>query len=288
MMEHQGSVVAHGLPVSILGFEGPLNGNILVGPSHRALVRLVVDYHHLRISGPRRVAAHNAVAKYLQETKDGARKLVDLHQRRHVFGVPMKRAIHADGILVWGIRYNSDQLQILLQAIGDKKISIKSHLEDLRWISAQLPDRRWITVRNQQNFEEPVHLLEWIKAREDVISGAEADQAPHLDTMFRALAHRREVGDSAILAANLTMHRPTREQIRQLHKVMFEGVNFERRGPLARLPQLTFNGTELLKNSFRSIKAAVPVPSKLPEPDQPAQKKNAKKIVNWDDDYDAY
>lgn len=288
-------LVLHGLPGKTFAnviekgdYKPEENAGLLAEEFYALLVRLVVDYHHLRISGPRRVAAHNAVAKYLQETRDGARKLVDLHQRRHVFGVPMKCAIHADGIIVWGIRYNSDQLQLLRGAINDEKISIKSHLEDLRWISAQLPDRRWITVRNQQNFEEPVHLLEWIKARKDLISEAETDQVPFLDTMFRALAHRREVGDSAILAANLTMHRPTREEILQHHKVMFEGINFEKRGPLARLPQLAFNGTELLKNSFRAIKAAVPVPSKLPEPDQPAQKKNAKKIVNWDDDYEAY
>lgn len=270
---------------------------LLVEEFYALLVRMICDYHHLRISGPRRQAAFNAVATYLQETKDGARKLVDLHRRRHVFGVAMKRVIHPDGILLWGIRFNSDELQMLRQQIGNKKVVIKSHEEDIRWISAQLPDGQWISVPARERFDEQIRRSEWIKAREDVIADAEKKQEPYLEHMYEALRHRRHVGDSAILAANLTMHKPSHRDIARHQKIMFENVEFQTRGPLPALPALMSNADDLLANSFAAIKAENSDLLRQVKPKNPSKKtasagkKTAQpkaKSRRDIDDYDAY
>ena len=270
---------------------------LLVEEFYALLVRMTCDYHHLRISGPRRQAAYNAVATYLQETKDGARKLVDLHRRRHVFGVAMKRVIHPEGILVWGIRFNSDELQMLRQQIGNKKVVIKSHEEDIRWISAQLPDGRWISVPSRERFDEQIRLFEWIKAREDVVATAEEEQKPYLEDMYEALRHRRQVGDSAILAANLTMHKPSHRDIARHQKIMFENVEFQAKGPMPALPALMLGADDLLANSFATIKAENSEllrqvkPTKSSKATASAGKKTAQpkaKSRREIDDYDAY
>ncbi|MEX2696875.1 DDE-type integrase/transposase/recombinase [Rhizobium mongolense] len=292
-----GELVTHGMPgktfsnVVEKGDAKPEETAALLAEEFYALlVRMVVDYHHLRISGPRRQAPHNAVAKYLHEMKGGSRKFIDLHLRRHIFGVNMNRVIHPEGIIVWGIRYNSDELQMLRTTIGQAKVRIRVHREDIRWISVQMPDRTWITVKNRFGFEGPVGLLEWIKAREDVIADAELAQKDDLEVMWAALARRRETGDSAVLAAGLTMHWPSDDDIRRHHKVMFEGANFEQKRALAPLPTPVLDKDQLLQSGFRAIKITPPATPEAPRTNTrlAAKPKPFKKSVEENDDYDAY
>ncbi len=293
-----GALGTHGMPgrtfsnvVERGDYSSEQNAALLAEEFYALLIRMTVDYHHLKISGPRKRAPHNAVASYLTEMAPGSRRIIDLHKRRHIFGVSRKHVIHPEGIIVWGIRYNSDELQMLRQSIGNKKVRIHFHEEDLRWISVQLPDRKWITVRNRFGFDSPVGLKEWILARQDVLADAKEEEKNDLEVQWAALAHRREVGDSAILAAGITMHRPTHNDYRQHHKVMFENANFQQRGPLGPLPIPFVEKEKLLQSSFKAIKgeaiaqlAAEKKKTKAPTNKRTATKPKKKEI----DAYDAY
>jgi transposase InsO family protein len=257
-----GEITLHGLPGKTFSnvvekgdYSPEQNAALLAEQFYALLVRMVVDYHHLKISGPRRAAPYNAVIDYLNETRPGARKVSDPHMRRHIFGVNMKRVIHPEGIIVWGIRYNSDQLQSLRHMIGNERVRIHFHREDIRWISVQLKDRTWITVKNRFCFAEPIGLLEWIQARKDVIADATIKQKDNLPAMWEALRYRREVGDSAALSAGLTLHQPSDEDIRHSHKIMFEGADFStERRQLTPLPALFFDKDHFLEGGFRAVK----------------------------------
>lgn len=291
-----GALVTHGMPgrtfsnvVERGDYDSEQNAALLAEEFYALLIRMTVDYHHLTISGPRKRAPHNIVAKYLTEMKPGNRRLMDLHMRRHIFGVDANRAIHPEGIIVWGIRYNSDELQRQRQLRGNAKIRIRFHEEDLRWISVQLPDRKWITVPNRFGFDSSVGLKEWILAREDVLADAKEEEKNDLEVQWAALAHRREVGDSAILAAGITMHRPTKDDYRRHHKIMFEGTNFQKKRDLPALPVPLIGNNVLLQNSFKAIRGESIAPTVLENKPKSATKPKsvpAKKKVK--DDYDAY
>jgi len=74
--------------------------------------------------------------------------------------------------------------------------------------------------------------------------------------MWATLTRRRETGDSAVLAAGITMHMPTEDEILHHHKVMFEGVCFEEKRPWASAPVPIFDKDHLLQNSFRATRTA--------------------------------
>ncbi|TAY27672.1 transposase (plasmid) [Rhizobium leguminosarum] len=270
-------------------YDSEQNAALLAEEFYALLIRMTVDYYHLTISGPRKRAPHNMVAQYLTEMKPGNRRLMDLHMRRHIFGVDAKRAIHPEGIIVWGIRYNSKELQTLYEDVGNAKQRIRFHEEDLRWISVQLPDRKWITVPNRFGFDSPVGLKEWILARQDVLADAKEEEKNDLEVQWAALAHRREVGDSAILAAGITMHRPTKDDYRRHHKIMFEGTNFQKKRALSALPVPLIGKNALLQNSFKAIRGesiAATVLENKPKSATKPKSVPAKKKVK--DDYDAY
>ncbi|NKL74262.1 DDE-type integrase/transposase/recombinase [Rhizobium leguminosarum bv. viciae] len=291
-----GALVTHGMPgrtfsnvVERGDYKSEENAALLAEEFYALLIRMTVDYHHLKISGPRKRSPHNAVAQYLSEMAPGSRRIIDLHMRRHIFGIDQKHVIHPEGIIVWGIRYNSDDLQMHRQHVGNKKVRIRIHEEDLRWISVQLRDRKWITVRNRFDFDGPVGLKEWILARRDVLADAKEEEKNDLEVQWAALAHRREIGDSAILAAGITMHRPTHNDYRQHHKIMFENASYQKKRPLAALPIPFIEKEKLLQNGFKAIKGENLAPPMAEKNTNASAKKKVtppkKKEI---DGYDAY
>lgn len=185
------------------------------------IIRAVLDYYHHRINPRTGETPHNAWVKYLEET--GVSYDVDPHKRRNVFGVKMKRKIQADGMYVWGIRYQSVALQHWRQKLGQVSFSIRFHKEDLRWISVKTPDG-WINVENRIRLKEPVSAYEWIAARINADADAKHAQEPYLERMNRALNDLRASGDAAALRAAITPHLLSEREMLNLHNELFDGL----------------------------------------------------------------
>jgi putative transposase len=185
------------------------------------IIRAVLDYYHHRINPRTGETPHNAWVRYLEET--GVTYDVDPHKRRNVFGVKMKAKIQADGMYVWGVRYQSALLQTWRQKLGQIDFPVRFHKEDLRWISVKTPDG-WINVENRICLKEPVSVYEWIAAKQNAEADARFAQEPFLQRMNRALNDLRASGDAAALRAAITPHMLRERDILNRHNELFDGL----------------------------------------------------------------
>jgi transposase InsO family protein len=200
---------------------------LLVDEFYALSLRLILDYHHPRISKSRGDSPLNLMARYLSDLNPDRHDLVSPHTIRHNLGFEFWRVIRPSGILMWGVWYYSDELIAIGHVIGEKKLLVKSHGTDIRWISVQRPDGEFITVPTRNDIgDEPISQLEWISACRDVEEHAERLEVPYWDRMCDALEAQRKSGESAVLRARVTMHPPTPDEIREHYRKMFEGRDF--------------------------------------------------------------
>ncbi|SCX31409.1 Integrase core domain protein [Agrobacterium sp. DSM 25558] len=203
-------------------YDAKANATLTADEVIALIIRVILDVYHHKINVRTGETPHNAWVKYLQET--GVRYDVDPHKRRHVFGMPLQRKIQPDGMYVWGIRFQSAQLQTWRQKDGsDATFQVRAHKSDLRWISVLTSDG-WITVPNRIDLKEKVSIYEWAAARQIVENGASDAQMPYLERMERALNNLRSTGEAAALRANISPHAPSDEEFAKRQSKLFEGL----------------------------------------------------------------
>lgn len=254
-------------------YDSLANATLTADDFLKLFIRAILDIYHHRINPRTHETPHNAWTRHLEET--GMRRGTDAHERRHIFGLSMSRKIQADGMYVWGIRYQSEALQALRLRYGQKPFHIRVHKSDIRWISVK-GDEGWITVPNRVGMKHKIGLLEWITARKIVREAGKEAQKEHLPTMYEALAHLRESGEAAALQAGITPHIPSADDIRRLHKQLFEGlvIDGEVVDDVPTLPAATPTG-DLLNDGL--IRIPPVTTSELGKPD-----------LEEDDDYDTF
>lgn len=139
-----------------------------------------------------------------------------------------------------------------------------------------------------------MRIDEWRLSRKDVLDDAAVEEKNNRQAQLAALAYRRKIGDSAILAAGITLHRLTPAEIRQQHKIMFENTRFGHDGPVGPLPTPLHEPEKLLEESFaasRGNAADEPASPIKHKKGKPAVKKPAEaehEVQDGHDPYDAY
>ncbi|MGO4566892.1 Mu transposase C-terminal domain-containing protein [Rhizobium sp. 2YAF20] len=185
------------------------------------IIRLILDNYHHKPNWRTGKSPHDAWVDYLESSPVywGG----DPEMRITVFGVHDDRTIKATGIVVWGIRYNSIKLQQLFQKVGSQKVEIRYHDDDLRWISVKGPDG-WFLVENRIQMTEQVTRDEWIEVWTDIKLEAQIAQEEMLPRMYRGLNDVRSTVDAARKRARLAPSTATRDDLKQLERDLFNGV----------------------------------------------------------------
>ncbi|WP_368518066.1 Mu transposase C-terminal domain-containing protein [Rhizobium sp.] len=259
------------------------------------IIRTVLDRYHHRLNEKLGMSRHNAWVKLLEE--GGAKPITDRKHRVIVFGVDAQRTLNGDGIHCWGIRFNSEWLVALRARIGERKVNIRYHRNDVLWaIAVQDPrDGGWHLVPNRLGVKDQVAVSDWILARRKIMEEFRADAEATVGVMFRAMNDIMSSADAAaeralMLKAGFTLHMSSRRDLEIIHAQLFEGIII----PEDKEPML-----------LQSVKAPLPVnpirsggvsmtrlklqtePAVLNEEAAPyLESSNIKEIS--DDEYDAY
>lgn len=185
------------------------------------IIRALLDYFHHQVNPRTKKTPHEAWVEYLEEI--GGQWGADPEMRITVFGADDNRAIHADGIYKWGIRYNSDELQKLRQEKNPKKIKIRFHRDDIRWITVEHPDGHWFLVENRARMKEQISVDEWLHVRRQLNDDAKKAQGPMLPRMYKALRDIRGSVEAARVRACISPSTVTAEQLAILERDLFDG-----------------------------------------------------------------
>ncbi len=187
------------------------------------IIRGILDYYHHKVNYRTKKSPHDAWLDYLEET--GAQWGGDPEMRISVFGVSSERRIQADGIYVWGIRYQSGSLQALRKSKNPKKVEVRFHRDDLRWISVRYPDGHWFLVENRARMKEQITVEEWIMVRRALENDANEAQLPMLPRMYKALTDVRGSNEAARIRARLSPSTLTAEELAKQERELFGSLH---------------------------------------------------------------
>jgi len=186
------------------------------------IIRAVLDYYHHLPHWRTGQSPHDAWCDYLEQFPH--QYGTDVGARISVFGRQRVRSNEVEGILVWGIRYWSEKLNVLRQMSGYAKATIRFHPDDMRWISVLGPDG-WFLVENRINLKEQVTLAEWRLVVDEIKDAAANSQ--NLDVIYGALNDIRKSVDAARLRAGLSPSTATDEELDLAEQDMMRTVGLD-------------------------------------------------------------
>lgn len=184
----------HGRTFSNVGEKGDydpqLVANITTMELKRHLIRYIVDIYHYE--------QHESLGKlspqHVWRTKMrqyGIQYPLDPDVARAIFGITVERQLRREGIELFGLFYQDDELQRILRKDGSRTVLVRISLHDLGYISVRNPEDGWLTVacvdhsmcgvgldtlvRDQR--ESFLEALEIAQASKPIVARARADLA---------------------------------------------------------------------------------------------------------------
>ena len=137
------------------------DASLVVAEFNRLLTRGVLDDYH---NTPHSELGGATPLTYFQRMNSFSRASPPPggEHRRHVFGVPCQRRIAQEGLLVAGIRYQSDALQKLRRQVQQKQVDVRIDRFDISRISVWHPfSGGWLPVPARFEGLENVSYWEW-------------------------------------------------------------------------------------------------------------------------------
>lgn len=136
-----------------------------------------------------------------------------------IFGVEATRKIQTDGVVNWGITYNSDELQTHRRQTG-QEIQIMYDPESAEFVLANGP-QGWFPVKNTIGLDGTVTLHEWAAARKAIKARNASLAAQGMTVMYEAINRIRQIGEAATLRAGLSHIVPSDEDFEKMNEQVF-------------------------------------------------------------------
>lgn len=199
------------------------NACLNVEELNRVLLRYAVDIYH---NSP-----HEGLGG--ETPRNAWRRLTNLwgvfpapeHIRRHVFGIATTRKINNRGIRLFGLHYQSIELQKLRFAVGQKAVAIRVNRYDLGSISVQ-QGNGWISVPCVFSEVTGTSLWEWISAAQD-LQRRNADTAALDKTLVQeAMTDMRQTAAMATKRAEIGEPVLTPAELEKVERELFRSFSF--------------------------------------------------------------
>ena len=221
----------------------------------RILLRRVFDcYHNTPHEG---LAGETPLAAWKRLTAIyGVRPPLAPNRFRHIFGKQLERKIGDRGIRLFGLHYQSIELQKLRQIARDENVRVRVDLRDLGAISVGV-GRTWTTVRyNRRGMSmEGVTYAEWAAACA-TLARRHADVAALSEaTVDAAIRDQQTLVDAATRRAGIASPIITAEALERAERELFKPFVFADRGESAE---------DVLGSVVDDEVEAEPVPTALP------------------------
>jgi putative transposase len=182
------------------------------------LVALLDIYHNRPHSGLGGNTPHNAWVQATQEYEiKFSPSATDMIR---IFGVAATRVIQTDGIVNYGITYNSDELQTLRRQQGQVEFEIMYDQECAETIVVKGP-QGWFPVKNTIGLDHTITLYEWTAARKAIRDRNAENATEGMEIMYEAINRIRQIGEAATLRAGLSHVVPSDEDLEKLNAQVF-------------------------------------------------------------------
>ncbi len=175
-------------------------------------------YHNRPHSGLGGDTPHNAWVRATQNYQ--IRFPPDAAGMARIFGVKTQRVLQTDGIVNFGITYNSDELTAFRRQHGHQEVEVIYDPECAEFVLFK-SGQHWVPVKNTIGLDHTVTLYEWTAARKERMQRYAAQAAEGIEVMYEAIARIRAIGEAATMRANLSHVVPTDEDFEKLNKQVF-------------------------------------------------------------------
>jgi len=209
----------HENPLKKAGYDPTAHVSIDVDEMIKVFLIALLDiYHNCPHSGLGGNTPHNAWVQATQEYEikfpPSAAGMI------RIFGVETTRVIQTDGIVNYGITYNSDELQTLRRQHGQVNFDVMYDPECAEMIIVKGPEG-WFPVMNTIGLDDTVTLYEWTAARKEIRARNAENAVAGMEIMYDAMNRIRKIGEAATLRAGLSHVVPSDEDMEKLNAQVF-------------------------------------------------------------------
>lgn len=155
----------------------------------------------------------------------------DRHRRRAVFGVQRQCCLTPTGVGLFGLHFNSRELQEFRRRRGDVTLEVRMSHMDLGHVSARLDDGGWLAVPNVRPGFDDVPLRIWRDAEADLRRRFKAEAAVADDIVAKAVKDAWELGRTTAARVSILSTRPSAEELDYAQKEL--GYGFGRPAQMA-------------------------------------------------------
>ncbi|MFK0204761.1 Mu transposase C-terminal domain-containing protein [Agrobacterium sp. NPDC090283] len=188
---------------------------------NRLLGQAVIDiYHHVPHEGLCGETPHNAWMRLSRLY--GVMPPPPARIRRHIFGAKVTRIITDHGVEIFGIYYQSRELQEMRMKTKST-VDIRVDPYDLKTISVW-NGIGWLSVDATAAIPADLSIWEWTGAMREVALENAQNRKRHLSTMLDAVNRLRLSGDAARARANLATVSMSAEKMLDLQTRYFDAV----------------------------------------------------------------
>ncbi|WP_441280408.1 Mu transposase C-terminal domain-containing protein [Tardiphaga sp. 862_B3_N1_1] len=192
-------------------YEAEERASIIISQLPMIFTRFIVDkYHHTPHEGLGGETPYNAWKRLT--ALYGTAPCPDLHERRDIFGVPLKRDLDARGIRFANNFYQSDEIQEWRRQVGDTKLDIRVDTTDIGHVSAWFDDR-WNVVPAVRTALRGVDLNTWKDAVTELRRHHAAGARVNEHFVHGAIRAITAIAEDAVCRTAISGTRPTKEQL---------------------------------------------------------------------------
>jgi putative transposase len=155
----------------------------------------------------------------------------DRHRRRAVFGVQRDCCLTPKGVGLFGLFFNSRELQEFRRRRGDVTLEVRMSHMDLGHVSVRLDDGGWLAVPNVRPGFDDVPFRVWCDAEADLRRRFKAEAAVADDIVAKAVKDAWVLGRTAAARVSILSTRPSTEELDYAQKGL--GYGFGRPAQLA-------------------------------------------------------
>ncbi|PYF01820.1 putative transposase [Rhodopseudomonas faecalis] len=173
--------------------------------------RFIVDiYHHTPHEGLCGETPYNAWVRLT--ALYGTAPCPNIHERRDIFGVPLKRTLHTRGIRVGGNYYQSEEIQEWRRQVGDTDLDVRFDTSDIGHISAWF-DGRWNVVPAVRSSLRGVDFNTWKDAVADLRRRHAAGARVYEHIVHDAIRAISAIAEDAVCRTAISGTRPTAKEL---------------------------------------------------------------------------
>lgn len=150
----------------------------------------------------------------------------DRHRRRAIFGVKRDCCLTPKGVRMFGLHFNSRELQEFRRRRGDVTLEVRMNHMDLGHVSVRLDDGGWLAVPNVRPGFDDVPLKIWRAAEADLRRRFKAQAVVADEIVAKAIKDAWELGRAAAARVSIFSTRPSTEELDYAEKEL--GYGFDR------------------------------------------------------------